>query len=243
MLNEVHKWDTTHRPWPLPFMPWVMRQSWNNALFIHYPIAINKLRQLVPEQLQLDTYDGWGWISIVPFKMEKVGIRAIPFSITFPELNIRTYVTIDNKPGVYFFSLDATNLPVVFLSNMFINLPYLHSQMTIHHDGDYTSFSCIRKSSDESIACLYHPISEPFTASKGTFDYWVTERYCFYTVNSAGKVNRCNILHKPWPLQHAEAEIRHNSLFSSKSLQFEAITPILHYSKGVDVRVWPLERV
>lgn len=243
MINEFDKWDTSHRPWPVPSMPWVMRQSWNNALFLHYPIALKKLRELVPQQLPLDSFDGWGWISIVPFKMENVGLRAIPFSLAFPELNVRTYVTIDNKPGVYFFSLDATHLPVVWLSQKFINLPYLHSQMSISHEGDFTRFTCVRKNVDESFECTYHAVSEPFHAAKDSIDYWLTEKYCFYTVNAAGKINRCNIHHKPWPIQRAEVNILHNSLFTAKSLPIEPVSPLLHYTKGVDVRVWPLERV
>ena len=244
MLNELNQWDTKHRPWPIPNIPWVMHQSWNNLLFMHYPISLKKLRDLVPKSLPIDTYDGWGWISVVPFRMDNIKVRGLPLSISFPELNVRTYVNVDNKPGVYFFSLDATNLPFVLFSKTFCHLPYMHSNMTIKENDDYTSFICNRMANTEvQLKCNYRAISEPYAAPPDSLDYWLTERYCFYTTNRAGKVIRCNILHKPWPIQKAEVEIVQNTMLTAQSLFVENESPILHYSKGVDVRIWPLLRV
>ena len=58
-----------HRPWPLPKGGWVMAQKWHNLLFAHWPVSPAAIRKLIPEKLELDTYDGQAWISIVPFTM------------------------------------------------------------------------------------------------------------------------------------------------------------------------------
>jgi Uncharacterized conserved protein (COG2071) len=47
-------------------------------------------------------YDGLAWVGVTPFKL--VGPRArktypLPFISNFPELNVRTYVAVDGKPG------------------------------------------------------------------------------------------------------------------------------------------------
>src|SRR5690606_24836920 len=238
-------WDASHRPWPLPKLPWGMQQSWNHALFIHYPIQLNTLRKLVPDTLALDSYDGWGWIGLVAFDMDNVKFRGLPAAPSFPELNVRTYVTINDKPGVYFFSLDATNLPMGVFARKLCHLPYAHASMERQQsESEHTHhFSSARKS-DPSILldCSYRAISEPYLAEAGSFDEWLTERYCFYTTSRTGKIVRCDILHRPWPLQHAEAEIRDNTMLSGQGIHVESVPPILHYSKGVDVRVWPLLR-
>src|SRR5258708_7385552 len=121
-----------HRPWPIPDTPWVMTQIWHELLFVHWPIAPNVLRKLVPSILPLDTFDGQCWVGIIPFHMTYVRPRSIP-SITalssFVELNVRTYVTLQGIPGVYFFSLDAGNPIAVALARTFFHLPYFNAVM------------------------------------------------------------------------------------------------------------------
>src|SRR5438128_1258865 len=104
--------QTEHRPWPLPDAPWVMRQTWYDLLFAHWPIAADVMRAHIPPQLELDTFDGQAWVGVVPFGMSNVYPRLtmpVPGLSYFLELNVRTYVTVGGKPGVYFFSLDASN--------------------------------------------------------------------------------------------------------------------------------------
>src|SRR5438270_6843479 len=101
-----------HRPFPLPSAPWIMRQTWNDLLFAHWSLPAEALRPLVPNELALDLYDGKAWVAVTPFHMTDValrGIPAVPVLSAFPELNVRTYVTYQGKPGVFSFSLDAFN--------------------------------------------------------------------------------------------------------------------------------------
>ena len=103
--------DTAHRPWPMPQGPWVMTQSWNDLLFAHWAVPPSLIAAKLPPGLELDLFDGRAWIAVVPFWMSNVtprGVPPLPGLSTFPELNVRTYVTVGGKrPGVFFFSLDA----------------------------------------------------------------------------------------------------------------------------------------
>src|SRR5271154_2737716 len=104
--------QTAHRPWPLPAGPWVMAQSWHDLLFAHWPVEAAVLRPLLPPALQIDTFGQQAWLAVVPFRMTGVRLRgtpALPWLSAFPELNVRTYVTTDGKPGGWFFSLDAAS--------------------------------------------------------------------------------------------------------------------------------------
>ncbi len=92
-----------------------MIQRWHDLLFAHWALPPEKIRPLLPRELELDTFDGKAWIGVIPFWMSGVrfrGIPAIPTASRFPELNVRTYVRAPQEPdksGVYFFSLDAAS--------------------------------------------------------------------------------------------------------------------------------------
>ena len=245
-LLKVKKdpWDDSHRPWALPNLPWTMKQIWSDLLFAHYPIKFEVLRKLVPEALHLDSYNGMCWIGVVPFRMSGIrlrGLPSIPGTDQFPELNVRTYVTLDGKPGVYFFSLDAANWLAVKGAKTLYHIPYWHADMEIKNSGTNIEFKSKRLQDNEvELACSYRPISEPFQASKGSFEEWMVERYCFYTLNSSGVPLRCDILHEPWRLQEAEAEFSYNSILSKQGIDVAIDSPIVHFAKKIEVRAWPL---
>lgn len=245
LLNtHENKWDASHRPWPLPNLPWGMKQTWSDLLFAHFPIKYEVLRKLVPGALELDSYEGVCWVGVVPFRMSGVKLRGlppIPGTDQFPELNVRTYVTIDGKPGIYFFSLDADNWLAVKGARTFFHLPYHYAKMDIKNFGDTVLFESKRRDGSEiAFACRYKPISAPFIAAKGSFEEWIAERYCFYTLNASGVPLRCDILHRPWILQATEAEIPLNSMLFKQGIIVENDQPVLHFSKKIDVRAWPL---
>src|SRR5262245_64711331 len=119
--------QVSHRPWPLPEPPWIMTQTWNDLLFAHWRVDTAQLASMVPAPLELDTFEGEAWIGIVPFHMTNVsprGVPALPYVSAFPELNVRTYVRVGDKPGVYFFSLDAGNALAVGAARALFGLPY-----------------------------------------------------------------------------------------------------------------------
>ena len=129
---------TAHRPWPAPMAPWIMTQRWNDLLFLHYPVAPEALRPLVPDVLTLDTYKQRAWVTVTPFWINHLrppGVPSLPWFSHFSEINVRTYVTYDGKPGVYFFSLDASNLSAVWGARMFYRLPYWQASMKVKGRG------------------------------------------------------------------------------------------------------------
>ena len=238
------KWDDSHRPWALPNLPWTMKQTWSDLLFAHYPIEYEVLRKIVPDVLPLDAFDGEYWIGVVPFRMSGVrlrGLPAVPGTDQFPELNVRTYVTLDGKPGVYFFSLEAANWLAVKGARSVYHLPYWYANIDMKNDKTTIEFDSKRlKDPEIGLTCSYKPISEPFHAAKGSFEEWLVERYCFYTLNSAGVPLRCEILHEPWSIQKAEAEFQYNTILSKQGIETKHNVPILHFAEKIEVRAWPL---
>jgi uncharacterized protein len=160
-----------HRPWPLPKRPWIMVQVWRDLLFAHWNLPAAAIRGLVPQQLELDTFDGWAWVSITPFHMSVRlrGLPPFPGMLDFPELNCRTYVTAQGKPGIYFFSLDTANRAAVWGARTFYHLPYFHARMQIEKENDSISYSS--KRGDALWRGTYTPTSAPRRAEPGSLDY------------------------------------------------------------------------
>src|SRR3712207_3771934 len=125
--------QTEHRPYTLPEGPWVLRMRWHNLLFVHWPVSKDLLRPLIPPALELETFDESAWLGVVPFRMEDVRPRflpGVPWLSNFPELNLRTYVTHEGKPGLWFFSLDAHNPIAVRLDRKSTRLNSSHANIS-----------------------------------------------------------------------------------------------------------------
>jgi uncharacterized protein len=127
-----------HRGYPPPTRPWVMHQIWHDLLFAHWPVPVKEIRRLVPASLPLDLFEGQAWIGVVPFRMTGIRPRflpALPWLSAFPEINVRTYVNVQGKPGVYFFSLDATNPVAIQTAQWFFHLPYRRAVMKLQESA------------------------------------------------------------------------------------------------------------
>jgi uncharacterized protein YqjF (DUF2071 family) len=241
--------DTTHRPWPVPRLPWVLNMKWHDLLFMHWPIKSEMLRPYMPTALTLDMFDGTAWIGVVPFQMRGVRPRlvpALPVLSAFPELNVRTYVTAEGKPGVWFFSLDAGNSAAVEMARDVFHLAYYNARMSCQLVGSHVRYSSVRTHRNSAPAAFqgqYRPTGAVYRSTPGTLEHWLTERYCLYAANRQGQIWRGDIHHARWPLQPAEAEIERNTMTKQIGLTLPETKPILHFARYLDVVGWLPQRV
>ncbi len=241
--------DAAHRPWPLPTRPWVMHMRWCDLLFAHWPVEASSLQPFIPDGLELQTFEGTAWIGIVPFRMENVRPRLVPplrGISAFPELNVRTYVSAEGKPGVWFFSLEADQPLAVRLARTFFHLPYMDAQMHCEDSGKEIIYSSVRTHWGEKAAVFkgrYRPTGSVYHSQQGSLEHWLTERYCLYSANPKGQVFRGEIQHAPWPLQPAEAEFETNSMTGPLGLGLPSRQPLLHFVRRIDVVGWLIEPV
>lgn len=233
-----------HRPWPLPRGGWIMAQVWHDLLFAHWPLDPDTLRPLIPPALELDTFGGQAWLGVVPFRMSGVRLRAtpaIPWFSAFPELNVRTYVICGGKPGVWFFSLDATNSLAVAGARAWFHLPYFRAKMKLVEKDGWIFYRSLRIHRGALVAALearYQPTGAPFVAAPGTQAHWLAERYCLYSAESSRRIYRAEIHHAPWPLQPARADFPANTMTAQLGLASLHSPPLLHFARLQDVRVW-----
>ena len=228
-----------HRPWPLPQRGWIMGQTWEDLLFAHWRVPVEEIRQHVPAGLEVDVHDGSAWLGVTPFRLTGLrgrGMLPIPYVSSFLELNVRTYVRAEEKPGIWFFSLDASSRVAVEVARRTYKLPYFHARMSATKRGEWTDYECSRiDEAGRVFSGRYRPNGSVFNAEPGSLEWFLTERYCLYTPTG----ERADIHHVLWDLQPAEAEIDLASI-SPVELRGE---PLLHFSRRQDVVIWPLENV
>ncbi|HYZ19210.1 MAG TPA: DUF2071 domain-containing protein [Gaiellaceae bacterium] len=228
----------------MPGTDWLQAQTWERLLFAHWRLPAEVLRTHVPEQLPLDTFEDSAWLGITPFRLSGLRLRGLPplpVISSFPEVNVRTYVTLDERPGIFFFSLDAASRPAVEAARLVYKLPYYLARMSAERAAGATEYASERKDERGHRAVFrgrYAPIGEPSAAEPGSREYFLTERYCLYTVHE-NVVHRAEIHHPPWPLQSAEATIAENTM-PPPGIELEG-APVLHYSERQDVVIWGLE--
>lgn len=232
----------------MPASPWIMTQSWHDLLFAHWEVDARVLREKLPRGFELDLFEGRAWVAVVPFRMTNVaprGVPALPWMSSFAELNVRTYVRVGGTPGVFFFSLDAANAVAVRVARTFLHLPYHSASMQVVTRDGWIEYESRRTSSfgpPAELAMRYRAVGGAHAPTRGTLDYFLTERYCLFTVDNAARPRRLDIHHPPWLLQPAEAEISLNTMAAAAGIALPSVPPLLHFSRRQDVVAWPLGR-
>lgn len=229
---------------------WIMTQTWEHLLFIHWAVSPDALRSLIPDELEIDTYDGMAWIGILPFLLSGVRIRrmpTVPFTSTFPEINVRTYVKTKQKSGIYFLSLDASNRLITAIAKRWYRLPYFLADMQLATNVQGIEFESRRVGGNEQPVIFsgsYKPIKQPIQARKGSLEEWLTERYTlFCQCGSTKRIYFADVYHEPWVLQQVDALIRENTMTKGWSIPLDEQPDFAFYARGVQSYVWPITRL
>jgi uncharacterized protein YqjF (DUF2071 family) len=230
-----------------------MRQNWHQLLFLHWIVAPEPLRPLIPAGLELDLFEGQAYVGLVPFTM--TGVRpvwapAVRWLSNFHETNLRTYVHYAGRdPGVWFFSLDAANLVAVALARTFFHLPYYHARMslTLEPDSGTIAYASRRlHSRDRPATCAVRctPTGTAAPARAGTLEHFLVERYLLYAHDPRrGRLYRGQVHHTPYPLQSVEVSAIDETLLVAAGIDRPREAPLAHFARGVSVEVFPLTRV
>jgi uncharacterized protein YqjF (DUF2071 family) len=219
-----------------------MGQSWERLAFLHWPVDPDALGEVLPPGVEPDLYEGSAWIGVTPFEVHSFRLRMtppIPLISTFPEINVRTYVTSAGKPGIWFLSLDTSNWLAVLVARKAYRLPYHHANQASRRADGWVQFGSRRDAQDARFAARYRPSGPVREAKRGSFEHFATERYCLYTVDEDLQLLRGDIHHRPWPLQRCEAEISGNTMARPYGIELTG-RPRAHYAERLDVVFWRL---
>lgn len=231
--------DKTHRPFEIPKGKWLYYQEWNRALFLHWIVPFELLRKCVPSNLNIDTFDGNAYISLVAFTMEKIRPKFLPsidYISNFDEINVRTYIDNDNKKGVYFLNIEAGKSISAFVAKLISGLPYEKAKIS-RTDELYISEN---KNKHFSLNAEFE--IKQNLPDKTELDKWLTERYCLY-LDQENKLYRYDIHHKEWALKNANVKSL-NVNYNIGEINLNDNQPNLtHYSEGIKVIAWKRQKI
>lgn len=159
-------------------------------------------------------------------------------------MNVRLYVERDGQHGVWFLSLDPSNPLAVWGARRWSHLLYHVAIMNVVRVSDRLRFTSARRATQESVTFRgdYRPTTDVFEARPGSLEHFLMERYCLYCSAPNGILYRGQVHHVPWPLQRVQAELAAQPLVAHYNIAISG-EPHLLFSRGVDVEVWPLERL
>ena len=224
----------------------LLRMRWDDVVFAHWPVDPETVAATLPAELDVATHAGNAWLGVVGFVMSEIRPRGAPLARSFPELNLRTYVTGPGSEGrgVYFFSLDAADRLGVSIARRAFRLPYFRAEMRHTRDDGAMTLRSRRTHADAPAArfdASYRPTGDEFTPEPGTLEAFLTENYRFYT--RGARVYAGDIAHDPWRLAEATATVRSNTLWSANGFESPGSDPLVHYSPGIDVTAGGLDVV
>lgn len=217
---------------------WVVSQVLHDVLFAHWPVR----KLAVPAPLELDTRSGTAWLGLVAFRVEDLHLRGLPPTpglSSFPQINLRTYVTYRGKPGVLFLGLDVPRRALVMAGRRWYRLPYYLARMSASRVGDGVEFFHRRThlgAPPSAFAARYHPTGPEEAAPPGTLEHFLTERYLMFAADKRGRVTTGRIHHPPWMLQAARAEIEINTAAPQPG------EPHLRFARRMEIRAGPVRR-
>lgn len=220
----------------------IMEQRWEKLLFLHWPIEPNTIQPLIPAGLELDTFDQSAWIGITPFRLSGLRLHPmppIPGTDTFNEINLRTYVHHDGKPGIYFLSLDASALLPALAARVFYQLPYFSADIDFTEtDGNFRFEMKRRLNGTARFAAQWRQGIRLQAPDTDSLAFFLVERYCFFTAFE-GTIHMTRAYHAPWILDEALVETCQSTLLSSAGLLEPVTSALAHFSEGVQVQIWP----
>ena len=219
----------------------LLTQSWLDLAFLHWPLAPERVRPLLPPGTRPDTLDGVTYVGLVAFRMHRIGwwrLPGLPYLGSFPETNVRLYTVDDEgRRGVFFRSLDASRLIPVAVGRTAFRLPYLWSRMSVRRDADTVSYTSRRRWPGPCGAhsAITIRVGGPVESPTG-LEHFLTARWGMHNALGNRSMYLPNV-HPRWPLHRAELVTLDEDLVAAAGLTDPLGEPAsVLYSPGVPVR-------
>ena len=224
---------------PAPVQHPVMKQQWRDLAYIHWRYDPSVVQALLPEGIEVDTFDGSAWVGLIPFSMRNISfpfIPPVPYFGSFPEVNVRTYVKRNGVPGVWFFSLDVNRLIPAFVARATYFIPYCWGSASHIKDGQRLRTTVKRRwpsrSSTQIELTIGEEIKEPSDLA-----HFLSARWGLYSKGFGGRLRYAPVDHEQWQLYEANIVNLDDHLVTAAG--FPAPTGEAHvmFSPGVSVRI------
>ncbi len=226
--------------------------TWSDLLFVHWRVDPSALRSLLPAGVEIDEFGGSAWVGVVPFHMSRVRpwwSPAVPGLSEFHETNVRTYVVVNGEPGVWFFSLEASQSLAVRIARWRWRLSYFRAEMELIRTGSRREYRSSRlwpeprQAQSHIVAEIGDWLPGGGEAMRGSLEFFLAERYLLFTESSPRQIARGQVHHQPYRLRTAKLMTCDQSLCAAAGIPVEGLPVHVLFSPQVDVEVFPLRPI
>ena len=236
-VPKVHL--VSHVVCPAPVQHPVMKQQWRDLAYIHWRYDPAVVQELLPEGIEVDTFDGSAWVGLIPFSMRNISfplIPPVPYFGSFPEVNVRTYVKRNGVPGVWFFSLDVNRLIPAFVARTTYFIPYCWGKASHKKVEVKLLTSVTRRWPSKSSSHIELSIGERIE-SPSDLAHFLSARWGLYSKGFGGKLRYAPVDHEQWQLYEASIVILDDHLVTAAGLPTPTGEAYVMFSPGVSVRI------
>jgi uncharacterized protein YqjF (DUF2071 family) len=240
MSNTVAPPAEASAPRRVQGRPVVLTQRWADIVWAHWRVAVEEIRALLPDSLEVDTFDGSAWVGLVPFEMQDLRVvvagRRLPglgSTRSFSEVNVRTYVTGPRGPGVWFHSLDATSRLAVGVARGAWALPYRSAAITSVRDDHQRAWTVRRRNGTSGEL----DVSLGEATDTTPLDDFLTARFRLYAPLGRSRLLTAPVAHAPWSLRRAEVDRLDSALVRAAGYRPLGRADHVLAGAGVDVAI------
>ena len=219
-----------------------MTQRWEDLIFLHWDWPIDEIKMSLPSDLELDLHDDKGWISVAAFRLANLRISPCRFIRwnDFYEINLRTYVKDRNgKSGVWFYSLDSSDLTATLGARMLYGLPYKKAKIMRAENKDGVEYTSARAALfGEANAKIQRPRIDPLQVeADDQITRFLLERYCFWSKAGWARHPKPSFVeHRPYKGKILNECKYTGELFKSQGFCEPTRGPVIsHFDSGFDV--------
>ncbi|HYV39781.1 MAG TPA: DUF2071 domain-containing protein [Gemmataceae bacterium] len=224
--------------------PWHWAQTWRDVFFAHWQVPAQALKPHLPAGLEVDAWQGGGWISAVAFYLDVQHRRLPSFGLTsgFVELNLRTYVRWRDQPGIYFLSIHAGSRIAVGLARLLTPLPYVYAPLSYRRNGNQWRLRC-QQSNVSLLDAEFSTANDAATCAADSLDTWLVERYRLFAPARHGQVQRLIVRHPPWEMRAVSGQVSAEHLGKPWGADLSRQPDEMHFANQIPARLWPFEAI
>lgn len=187
--------------------------EWRHLVLAHYRVDASLLAPFVPDETELDDWNGSVFLSLVGFRFLRTRVFgvSVPFHRNFDEINLRLYVrrTVggETRRGVVFIKEVVSAPGVAFAANLAYNEKYeirrTRSRVPRRANTPPRLLTYEWKTRSGWNRLRAEAGDGPFIAAPNSRDHFLTDRPWGYTAQRNGGTMEYRVHHPPWRLWRA----------------------------------------
>lgn len=155
----------------------------------------------MPSPLEIATHDGDAWMSLVAFRL-RVRPRWAPFLPMLSDLvevNLRTYVRLGNRTGIWFLSVMPITPWLSGLTRRLTPIPYVFAPVQYQQQGGGFRFHAPRGAANGvSIEIAFGPVTQRSMATSDSEDDGLWEQHRLFVFARTGVLMQADVSHPRW---------------------------------------------